>query len=338
MLPQFEGETADEVWRQAAMALLTGDKYLVQGSRDGATRELLHCTLHIRDPRQRWVLSRQPAMNPAFAIAEVVWILQGREDAGFLNYWNPGLPRFAGSGPVYHGAYGHRLRVNFRLDQIKCACRALAADPESRQIVLQIWDTARDLPDENGAPRSKDVPCNICSMPKVRNGRLEWLQVMRSNDIYRGVPHNFVQFTTLQEVLAGVLGLEVGGYVQISDSLHLYEKDLAELTVGPETLQARNVDRLDLPQQDLEHTLSVVAAAMDELRDDSLNRDRFGLLVAKGDLPEGWHNLLRIAAADAARRRGWEEEMQMAAASCSNPALNSGWEGWVNRRRRRISF
>lgn len=332
MLPQFEGETADEVWRQAATALLTREDHLGQSSRDGATRELLHCTFHIRDPRQRWVLSRQPPMNPAFAIAEVMWILQGREDAALLNFWNPALPQFAGTGSTYDGAYGHRLMVNFGLDQIERACQALTSKPDSRQIVLQLWDASRDLPDHDGSPKSKDIPCNVCSLLKIRDGRLEWLQVMRSNDLYRGTPYNFVQFTTLQEVMAGCIGVDVGSYVQISDSLHLYEKNLSEISVANQMPQEKNTDRLGLQWADFKSVLAIVASAIDELRAVSLVRNRLVHLVTDIDLPVAWRNLLLIVAADAARRRGWTEEMQMVSAKCSNPALNWAWNGWARRK------
>jgi len=75
-----------------------------------------------------------------------------------------------------------------------------------------------DFPDEEGRPASQDILCNVLSMLKIRDGRLEWTQVMRSNDLFRGVPYNFVQFTVLQEVIAGWLGLEVGAYDHVSDS------------------------------------------------------------------------------------------------------------------------
>ena len=51
------------------------------------------------------------------------------------------------------------------------------------------------------------------------------MQIMRSNDLHLGLPHNLVQFTSLQEILAGWLGLEPAGYHHLSDSLHVYEKD-----------------------------------------------------------------------------------------------------------------
>jgi thymidylate synthase len=186
----FRGSTADEVWRQAYTALTgTAACSKPQPSRAGDTLELLHAVLEIDDPRQRWVLSRQPAINPAFAIAETLWILAGSNDANVLNYWFPGLPEFRGEGPVYSGAYGDRLRKHFGIDQVRRACEVLAANPASRQVVLQLWDGCSDLPNPDGAPRCADVPCNVVSLLKVRDGQLEWTQIMRSNDV-EGVPES----------------------------------------------------------------------------------------------------------------------------------------------------
>ena len=169
----FEGDSADQVWQKAASIFREPHDHPTQSSRDGDTGEILHASFCIRHPRQRWVLSRRPSMNPAFAIAEIVWILRGRDDSAFLNFWNPRLPRFAGTGPKYDGAYGYRLRHQFTLDQLDRAYSALLSAPDSRQIVLQIWDPRTDLPDASGVPASADVPCNVCSLLKVRGGRLE---------------------------------------------------------------------------------------------------------------------------------------------------------------------
>lgn len=325
----FEGETGDDVWRKAA-ATLAG-QVAVQDSRGGLTRELLHCQLRILNPRQRWVLSRLPAMNPAFAIAEVIWILQGRNDAAFVNYWNPALPRFAGRDENYHGAYGHRLRVSLGIDQLDRAYHALGNNSDSRQVVLQIWNAPDDLPLPDGSPPSQDIPCNICSLLKVRNGKLEWTQIMRSNDLHRGTPHNIVQFTTLQELFAGWLNLEVGSFVLWADSLHVYESD-TEFWVASTAPDIRNTDNLALSRENCRYVLNVIEAAMDELRGRGLTKERFHhLVLGRNDLPPAWSNLLYIVAADAARRRDWTHQMKAAAASCTNKALTALWEGWLNR-------
>ena len=62
----------------------------------------------------------------------------------------------------------------------------------------------------------------MLAMLKVREGALYWTQVMRSSDLFRGLPYNFVQFTMLYEAIAGWLGLKMAAYNLIIDSLHVY--------------------------------------------------------------------------------------------------------------------
>lgn len=331
MIKQFDGYTADEIWRKAAEALVSDNDCLRQESRLGPMKEYLHCCLHLRDPLQRWILSRQPAINPAFAIAELVWILQGRNDAAFPNYWNPALPKFSGHNETYYGAYGYRLRSNLGLDQIESAYQVMAVNPNSRQVVLQIWDGQKDLPHPDGGARDADIPCNIVAMPKIRDGKLEWLQVMRSNDLFLGTPHNFVQFTSLQEIMAGWLSVEVGSFVLISDSLHIYEHDIEKLKIAEIAPSARNTDSLALPKNEFDQVLSIVGSVMDELRAEELLPARFMQIIEANGLPKSWHNLLCIVAADAARRRNWIDETEAASSRCNNPALNAAWYAWIER-------
>ena len=174
MFRVFEGKTADQVWCEVAQAFRSGEGPS-QPSRAGEMREILHSAMSISEPTQRWVTSRYPPINPAFAIAEVVWIMAGRNDTSFLNYFNSQLPKYAGLGSYYHGAYGHRLRRNLNIDQLDRAYQTLKVNPSSRQVVLQIWDGKIDLPSSGGIEASNDIPCNLVSILKVRNGKLEWM-------------------------------------------------------------------------------------------------------------------------------------------------------------------
>lgn len=328
----FEGRSANDVWCAATAKLLDDSDVPTQLGRGGPTREMLHAAFQIRNPRDRWVPARRPAMNPAFAIVEVVWILRGRRDAGLLNYWNPGLPEYSGHGDEYHAAYGFRLRRQFGLDQLDRAYSALQHKPDSRQVVLQIWDPAADFPDEQGQAVSEDVPCNVLSMLKVRDGKLEWTQVMRSNDIFRGVPNNFVQFTSLQEVMAGWLGLEVGSYVHLSDSLHAYEKTVDNLRDTDFRMEgAENVDSLCLPKQESEEAFRLLDETLSVIAGNNLRQEDLLRIVEDSGLPRAYDNLLRVVAADAARREGWNELARTIAAGCTNPALSQAWDRWSSR-------
>ncbi|MET0063690.1 MAG: thymidylate synthase [Candidatus Thiodiazotropha endolucinida] len=327
----FEGLTADDVWRSAAKMLLGISQESAQSSRLGLVREALQACFYIEKPRQRWVFSRQPAINPAFAIAEVVWILCGRNDADFLNYWNPILPKYAGSSQIYHGAYGHRLRKNYGIDQLEQAYQALRTNPESRQVVLQLWDSSIDLPKDDGKPLAPDIPCNVCSMLSVRDGRLEWTQVMRSNDLFLGAPHNFIQFTSMQEIFAGWLGLELGSYTQISNSLHIYEHDLDKYGISTNQISDNNTDDIALPKGESDRALAKLEMAMDILRQPGLQREQFYRLLGDNDLSSGYQNMLAVVSADSARRRGWESEMLFAENKIANPALSLAWTRWSDR-------
>lgn len=328
----FEGRTADEAWSEAAAAFLVEGEAQEQASRSGSTREILHAAFTIRDPLERWVLARRPAINPAFAIAETVWILAGREDSVLPNHWNPELPKYTGPGDRYHGAYGHRLRRRFGFDQLDRAYQALKNSPDSRQVVLQIWDPGIDLPDEEGRPAAQDIPCNVLSMLKVRNGKLEWTQVMRSNDFLRGVPYNFVQFTVLQEVMAGWLGLEVGSYDHLSDSLHVYDSDVGWLQEFDEQAEVvSNSDSLRLPKVESDAAFATLERCLDTMTKDHLTEERMWELSRGDGLPEAFANLLSVTAADSARRRGWVGLSKAIVGECKNGALLKAWEGWSSR-------
>lgn len=326
----FEAGTADELWRLAAKDLLDMSNVNLQSSRGGLTREYLHCCLHLENPQQRWVLSRQPAINPAFAIAEVIWILQGSNDATFINFWNPKLPKFSGNQKYYYGAYGKRLKSHFGIDQIKLAYETLLHDSESRQVVLQIWDSTKDLPYLNGKPQNADIPCNIASMLKIRSGKLEWSQIMRSNDLYRGTPYNIIQFTSLQEIIAGWLHLKLGTFSLFTDSLHIYESDIKEIQIS-DIEPNFNPDSLMLSKSEFDEIFPMVVKYMEKLRSSNLSQEQFNKYDYINQLPNSWKNLLYIAAADSARRKKWFDEMEEAVSYCKNEVLTLAWQNWLER-------
>lgn len=327
----IEAKTADDAWCQAMKKICDGKDVIIQESRLGLTRELLHVNFTINNPRDRWILSRLPAINPAFAIVEVFWILSGSNDAQFLNYWNPILPKFIGTNKTAYGAYGFRIRKQFGIDQLERAFKILSKNPNSRQVVIQIWDPVLDLPIEDGSPTSLDIPCNICSMPKIRNGKLEWLQIMRSNDLFRGTPYNIVQFTTLQEILAGWLGVEIGAYHQVSDSLHIYESDWQQIGVMSSQINTPNTDRLNIRKEQFDVMLESIYSAMQNLSANNLDKKSLYEICNLPNLLEGYRNLLLIVAADSARRRGWDIQMNWASDNCTNPQLTLAWNAWCDR-------
>ena len=333
MIPSFRGESADVVWQEAADAFRQSVGVRRQDSRGGLTKEILHAAMSIADPRQRWVVSRKPPLNIAFALAEVIWIMTGRRDLAFLEYWNSELRKYVGPGPELHGAYGYRLRRHLGLDQLERAYQVLRNKADTRQVVLQIWDSATDMPASDGTPADPDIPCNVVAMPKLRDGKLEWLQVIRSNDIFLGVPHNFVQFTCIQEVMAGWLGVRCGSFNQISDSLHVYDRDwdnvmnsAAVPNVAPST------DYLGQPRQESDRLFRELERRVEQMIDPQTEPGVLQALASWGDAPQAYRNIATILTAEALRRRGLRESAAHTMSRCTNPAYQQLWARWWSSR------
>lgn len=334
-MPEFiDAPDANDAWLQALTRLRESSSAATIESGRGMTTELLHVSITIRSPQQRWVAARHPVMSPAFALAEAIWILAGRNDSAVLNFFNRDLPRFAGEGPTFYGAYGHRLRNHHGLDQLETAYGALLANASTRQVVLQIWDPRADLPGLDGEPRSRDIPCNTQSFLRIQDGKLHWLQTMRSNDIFRGLPYNFVQFTTLQEIMAGWLGVGLGSYTHVVNSLHYYHKDTEEFEAHPDTKAVTNTESLILPKEKSAaclHLLSDLITAVVQEHDEV---GRFAARVDGGILPPAYADIANAVLAEAARR--WKDVpyAQSLLEKVANPCIRDLLDRWFLRKAR----
>ena len=254
--------------------------------------------------------------------------MNGEERSEIINYWNPNLPKYAGKGEYYYGAYGKRIRSHFGFDQMEKAYVALQNVPESRQVVIQIYDTKLDFPIEEGKPRNEDIPCNICSLLKIRDGKLEWSQIMRSNDVLLGMPYNFVQFTAIQEILAGWLELEIGSYNHYSDSLHLYKHDISKIGIGQE-ISIKNSDSLVLRKNESERIFKEIYDRMKSLTLTHITEKEVYSLAMLGSEYDAYNNIMRIVSAYVANKRYMFDLSKVLVEGCTNDLYCTMWNRWV---------
>lgn len=330
MFVNIEGNSADDIWTKSVKMILNTKISTLCETRLGPAKELLHVAITLKNPRERWVTSRYPAMNPAFALAELIWILNGANDANVINFWNPKLPQYAGDCKTYHGAYGNRIRKHFGIDQLLSAYNILKHNPSSRQVVLQIWDSKVDLPNQQGQPVSNDIPCNICSVIKIRNDKLEWMQIVRSNDAFLGLPYNFIQFTSIQEILSGWLGVSLGEFHQVSDSLHIYEHDISVLKVTPK-VRVTNSDVISVTKREFDSIIKKMYKIMCILSERNINFKEIYNLTHKKISISPYNNMMLIISADAARRKGLLPLACDLVSECTNPLYKHLWHQWVRR-------
>ncbi len=205
-----------------------------EDSRDGKVKETLNFKTIITNPYRRVFGGYNRNPNVFFLLAEAMWIFVGRKDVRFLTLFNKKMESFSDDGKVFHAPYGFRLRhwgvrsedkyneENLHAaqgyDQVEDAIRLLAFNPNTRQVVMSIWNTDLDL-----GTKTKDIPCNDMVMLKIRNGKLITTIQNRSNDLHLGLPTNVFQFSFLTEMMAGCLGIELGTQTHNSQSLHIYD-------------------------------------------------------------------------------------------------------------------
>jgi len=175
------------------------------------------------------------------------------------------------------------------------------------------------------------VPCNVASILKVRDGKLHWMQIMRSNDVYMGLPYNIVQFTTMQEVIAGWLGLDLGEYNQISNSLHVYTRDLERVYNAQRKPVPVNTDSLAYPKSDSERFFGKLASSIDDLIDNRRKLETMVSNLACSSLPEPFKNILSVLTAETARRRNRHDLLADAVSYCRNPLYRYLYDRWLVR-------
>ena len=194
-------------------------------------------------PTERVLFDARRDANPFFHLIEAVWMLAGRRDATFLDrYVKDFSSRFAESDGDAHGTYGARWRSHFQngtllnnvlqyRDQLLEVGQMLYEDPTTRRAVLTMWDPLADL----GASKA-DLPCNTHVYFRG-NPRLETLDVTvcnRSNDIVWGAyGANAVHMSVMAEVVAGLAGLRLGTYYQVSNNYHAYTSIFDKLSSAP---------------------------------------------------------------------------------------------------------
>jgi hypothetical protein len=149
---------------------------------------------------------------------EAMWMLAGRDDGSFLDYYVKDFSKRFGKDGIIMDAYGHRWRYGYKYNQLEEIISQLRKDPYTRQAVLQMWGAGRD---DLRAYSSK--PCNLTAVFRIQNQYLNMTVYNRSNDLIWGCcGANAVHFPILQEYIAGRVGVPVGNYWQVTNNLHMY--------------------------------------------------------------------------------------------------------------------
>ncbi len=177
------------------------------------TLEIRPFVFQLSNPDNKLVTIPGRKINKAFALVEAFQFLSGKPNATQIVRFNSNLNNWVDpeTGEI-EAPYGLLVK-----DQVPRVIEMLKEDPDSRQAVLTIY---------NGHEHQKsmlNVPCTCLLQFFVRDGKLELIVYMRSNDLWWGTPYDVYQFTAMQELIGAALEMDLGTYTHIAGSGHIYE-------------------------------------------------------------------------------------------------------------------
>jgi thymidylate synthase len=186
-----------------------------------ATVESRALSFTLLSPRHRCILNRERRWSLPLALGELCWHLSGSTQAEALTYYAPTWQSFADAdGQIRGSCYGSKVFLS--ADGCSPWMRArnlLQSDRDTRRAVLYFNDASSHL-----VPGCRDAACANSLQFFIREGILDAVVCMRSNDVIWGLPYDVFLFTFLQEMMAANLGVELGSYHHFAASLHLYAK------------------------------------------------------------------------------------------------------------------
>ncbi|NMZ58612.1 thymidylate synthase [Pseudomonas nitroreducens] len=216
----FSEETLDNILMRIYPLLLKIDSEVAVSK--GDTHELPGVLLKLRNPRAR--LSRTEGKGTIFScLGELLWYLSSSNKLDFIQHYIKIYDRFSDDGKTVYGAYGPRLFGTGKNAQVANVINRLKNKSTSRKAVLQLFSS------EDILHSHEDVPCTCTIQLLIRENKLSLYTSMRSNDAYKGLPHDIFAFTMLQEIIARELKVEIGEYNHYVGSLHIYKDDIKEI-------------------------------------------------------------------------------------------------------------
>lgn len=193
-------------------------------------------------------------ISKSYLCAELTWYMLARNDVAFINDFAGLWGRISDDGVTSYSAYGDIVFKRHGFDQIDKIIELLAKDPTSRRAVVNF-----NVPNKN-VIETKDEICTIALQFYIRSGKLNCTGIMRSNDIWYGLPYDTVFFTEMQKYIAHRLNVKVGTYVHDVISLHCYDRNYKDfckiLVVNPDKKITVNIEALDRYKRLIEAVLA----------------------------------------------------------------------------------
>ena len=195
-----------------------------QKSQFGDTLEIINYSCCIRDPRAgRFVFTESRKHSLKYIIGELIWYFSCEKSIGRIRHYSKFWNHLADQYGNVNSNYGYKIfrkQVEER-SQFQYVLEELRINKDSRRAFMFLNLLDDDYPQMH---ITKDFSCTPYLHFLIRDGKLNMLTYMRSNDFIYGFCNDVPFFTVLQELIAAMLDVELGYYYHNAGSEHIYSK------------------------------------------------------------------------------------------------------------------
>lgn len=190
-----------------------------------------------------------------------------------------------GESRLHGSAYGRYLR-DIPHDQINRVISMLEENPDTRRAIINIHQAGVEDYDKG------DVACTIYLHPIIRDGKLHMTANMRSQDMLWGYPYDTQAFQWIQEVIAGILDVDLGSYTHIMNSCHYYTDREDEVLASAEQCTAARLPDCRLDQPEIDVVMEAMRRGLKSTRDGIIPTGAIGHIEHISDFYADWLRLM----------------------------------------------
>ncbi len=156
-------------------------------------------------------------------VHELLWFLSGNTNIKYLKdngvkIWDEWANTDGNLGPVY----GKQWRDFGGVDQITWVIDRIKNNPECRRQIVSAWNVPE-------LSKMALMPCHVLFQFRVQAGKLSMQLYQRSCDWFLGVPFNIASYSLLLHMVADVCDLEVGEFIWVGGSCHIYKNHFDQI-------------------------------------------------------------------------------------------------------------
>ena len=200
------------------------DDFYQSQPRGRKCNETIGITFRIIEPQNCLMWSKVRRLSPIYLAKEWKWYHDGDRDPKnapakvWLDLANQNDPD-KGLVNSNYGSYifTQKDAQNENMSVWEYTKKLLQDDKDTRQAVIQIPSVKYR--------GTKDTPCTLSGQFILRNNKLNFIVLMRSQDIWYGFPNDMTNFIMWQMEMANELGVDLGWFQIHIGSCHVYEEN-----------------------------------------------------------------------------------------------------------------